>query len=396
MKIARHLYAGFLYIVKERIEMSIKKIFIIPVIGILSITGLFGGCNLDKKTIIPEDVIKKAVSASEKPKSYYGEYKMKIYENNKIKETVSAREWIDNSNDVVKRRIELKDNSSGTTISTNDGKNIIVYIKEQKQAMTMSLESPAANGADDVLGGNYKNQLLKQLAGMSKTHNITFQGEENVLDRKAYHIKAEPKQKDTILGTLDYWVDEESWIVSKAVTASKNSKTEIQYSKLDFSPKLDSSLFSQKLPDNIKVENMNNQIKNSENVITLDEAVKLVGKPILYLPEGGAYKLKDVKSLHYDKSEGVNEINQSYEKDGAVAFVLTAVNPKDTGEKSDDAKLPGEKEMQVRGKKGSVMDDTIKTVSWSEDGFNYNILLQDPKMSLDDAVKIADSLLLKK
>jgi outer membrane lipoprotein-sorting protein len=321
---------------------------------------------------------------------------MKIYENNKIKETVSAREWIDNSNDVVKRRIELKDNSSGTTISTNDGKNIIVYIKEQKQAMTMSLESPAANGADDVLGGNYKNQLLKQLAGMSKTHNITFQGEENVLDRKAYHIKAEPKQKDTILGTLDYWVDEESWIVSKAVTASKNSKTEIQYSKLDFSPKLDSSLFSQKLPDNIKVENMNNQIKNSENVITLDEAVKLVGKPILYLPEGGAYKLKDVKSLHYDKSEGVNEINQSYEKDGAVAFVLTEVNPKDTGEKSDDAKLPGEKEMQVRGKKGSVMDDTIKTVSWSEDGFNYNILLQDPKMSLDDAVKIADSLLLKK
>lgn len=370
----------------------VKKKIMVLGLGILFTVSLFSACSLKKDTIIPEDIITKAVSASEKPKSYYGESTTSIYIDNKLSESYTMREWIDNSGSKVKRRTEVEQpkDKAGDTISTNDGNNIIIYMKKDKKAMKINMTdgSDSGNPADS----NYKNQLIKQLGTISKTHKIVFKGEENILNRKTYHISAISKQENSIIGDMDLWIDEQNWLVIKSTSKIKNTRTECVYTKLNFSPKFDSSLFVQKLPSDVKIEDISSKINGSEKDISLNEAVKLLNKPILYMPETSEYKLKSVKSLGGMEKVISTEIDQAYEKNGAVEFTLTTIIPNNQNKNHEDIKIPGEKTVKVRGKTGTSMDDVIKNIAWSEDGVNYSLSLENNNLNIDDALKIAEKL----
>ncbi|MTK11925.1 MAG: hypothetical protein F8N39_07510 [Clostridiaceae bacterium] len=365
--------------------MKSKKTFSI-ILGAAIISSLFVGCNLRKNTIIPEDVVAKVVKASEKPKSYYGESKLDIYENGNLKESGIYKEWVDNSSSKIKRRSEIETKADGKVITTNDGDKITIYMEKDKKALTSKV-------SDDLSGlnSNYKDQFIKQLGIISKTHELTFKGEEIVKSMKTYHILAKPKEKNSLMGNQEFWIEEENWFVIKSSSESNNMRIDQEYTKLDFSPKLDNSLFVQKLSSDVKIENIDNSMAlNKGTSSNLKDGAKMAGKPILYLPENKEYKLKSVTTNNFEKINH-KEVEQTYEKNGAVSFILTTVISDDNSKK-DDFNLPNEKEITIRGQKGTFMDDSIKVACWSENGLNYSILIQDPKLTLEETKKIAESL----
>lgn len=364
----------------------IKKRIITMCIGAAFAVSLFAGCSVKKDTIIPEELITNVMKASEKPKSYYGELKLDTYENEKLKESIKMKEWVSNSNTKVKKRIEIEDKESGKVVTTKDGDTLLTYMEKDKKAFTMKLDNETVNSANM----SYKDQLINQLGNIVKTHQLTFKGEEEVRGFKTYHLAAVPKEKNSIKGNQEYWIDKEHWFLIKASIESGNTKSVSEYTKLDFSPKLDDSVFIQKLPSDVKVQDMEEAAKNNEKVIDLKEGVKIAGKPILCLKENQNYKLKSVTYLDA-KAISHKEINQTYEKDGVAAFILTTIINDEKDNDTDTNKLPGEKEITIRGVKGTVMEE-IKSISWTENGLRYNVLVQDPNLKMEDGKKIVESL----
>ncbi|AKA68411.1 LolA family protein [Clostridium scatologenes] len=366
--------------------MMNRKILAIFTIALIT-ASLFQGCSsLKKDTIIPGEVINKAMSAYEKPKSYYAESKLEIYENGKLSETANIKEWTDNSSNRKRIRYEANFSISGKNISTNDGNKILVYMEKDKKAMSMK----AGNTLSEI-NNDYKSNLMKQLSSISKTHDLTYKGEENINGFKTYHLYAKPKEKNSILGDMNYWIDESSWFLIKCTSESSNVKTGTEYTKIKFSPKLDNSLFTQNIPSDVKIEDIDSNTPK-ENKIDMKEAEKIAEKPILTLKEASGYKLK---SVTYTDVPGVKhkEIDQTYEKNGADQLILTTIVPYDSKAiEKDDTKIDGEKDITIRGKKGMSMEEPIKTISWSEDGFNYNLLIQDPTLNVDNGKKLVESL----
>ncbi|GCD12801.1 LolA family protein [Clostridium tagluense] len=369
--------------------MSKKKIMTM-FIGAALVASIFTGCSLKGDVLIPEDVITNVMKANEKTKSYYGEFKMDSYENDKLKESMLFKQWNDNSSGKIKTRIETEDKTSGKVVTTNDGDKLISYTQKDKKALSMKIGAEL----DQSANANYKDQLISQLGNISKTHGLTLKGEENIGRFKTYHVSAVPKEKNSIMGNQDYWIEKSNWFLVKATSEIGNNKSILEYTKLDFSPKLEASLFIQKLPTDVKVESIDDIAKNNETTIDLKQADKIAGKPLLHMKENASYKLKEVKYLNIEKTKH-KEINQIYEKDGAVAFTLTTVmdGNKKTDSNEESLKVPGEKEISIRGKKASVME-SIKCMWWIENDLNYSIFMDNPKLTMEDAKKLVEGLVL--
>lgn len=365
----------------------IKKKIITVFIGLTVVTSLFTGCSTKKDVMIPEEVITNVMKANEKSKSYYAEYKMDSYENEKLKESMEFKQWNDNSTGKIKTRIETEDKTSGKVVTTNDGDKLISYTEKDKKAFSMKMSAELSIGSNT----NYKDQLINQLGNISKTHQLTFKGEEKVGSFKTYHISAVAKEKNTIMGDQEFWIEKSNWFLVKSSGDSGNNKTIVEYTKLNFSPKFDDSIFVQNLPSDVKVENMDDAAKNNETTIDLKEGAKIAGKPLLRLEENQGYKLKEVKYLNMEKAKH-EEINQIYQKDGAVAFTLTTViDANKTISNEENLKIPGETEITIRGKKASVMEE-IKVISWSESNLNYSVMMENPNLTMEDAKKIVENL----
>ncbi|MBU3146405.1 outer membrane lipoprotein-sorting protein [Clostridium sp. CF012] len=368
-----------------------KKKIITVFIGLTVATSLFTGCSAKGDVIIPEEVITNVMKANEKSKSYYAEFKMDSYENEKLKESMAFKQWSDNSSGKIKTRIETEDKTSGKVVTTNDGDKLISYTEKDKKAFSMKIGTEL----DQSTNANYKDQLISQLGNISKTHGLTLKGEENIGSFKAYHVSAVPKEKNSLMGNQEYWIEKSNWFLVKASSEIGNNKSILEYTKLDFSPKLEASLFVQKLPTEVKVESIDDIAKNNETTIDLKQADKIAGKPLLHMKENASYKLKEVKYLNIEKTKH-KEINQIYEKDGAVAFTLTTImdGNKKTDSTEENLKMPGEKEISIRGKKVSVME-SIKCMWWMENDLNYSIILDNPKLTMEDAKKLVEGLTLK-
>lgn len=368
----------------------IKKKLITMVTCVAVVASLFTGCSYKGDVLIPEEVITNVMKANEKTKSYYAEFKVDSYENEKLIDSMLFKQWNDNSSGKMKTRIETEDKTSGKVVTTNDGDKLISYTEKDKKALSMELSAELGLGSN----ANYKDELINQLGNISKTHELTFKGEERVGTFKTYHISAVAKEKNSIIGDQEYWIEKSNWFLVKSSGDSGNNKTILEYTKLDFSPKFEDNLFVQKLPPEVKVENIEDVAKNNETTIDLKEGAKIAGKPLLYLKENASYKLKEVKYLNIEKSKH-KEINQVYEKEGAVAFTITTVMDENNklDSNKENMKLPGEKEITIRGKKVSVMED-IKLIYWIEDDLNYSILVENPKITMEDIKKLVEVLIL--
>jgi outer membrane lipoprotein-sorting protein len=354
--------------------------------GVLSI-AMFTGCSgLSEDTIIPSDIINNVLNSYENSKSYFSEATMKLYEKGELVEELTMKDWTDNSEGLIKKRIESKSSESGNMITTNNGKEVFIYMEKENRAMRMTVETPIDGNV-----GDYKEQFLKSLSAISKSHEIVYVDEEVVNDFKTIHLRAKSKKSNSLIGDMDYWIDKDTWFMVKATSENGDIKSEIIYTKLEFAEKFDDDLFTQIIPEGVEIENLDETLELEENNVSIEEAEKIVGKPILILGNNSEYELESITNLSYDSMKRT-EISQIYQKNGVRAFILTVLINKEENNEEENLKLPGEEEAVIRGNKGTIIEDIVNLINWEEDGIKYSFLILDPSITMENAIEIVENL----
>ena len=348
--------------------------------ALMSMLLVFPSCSKDK-AILPEDIINRAIGSENKIDKYYGEGKMKVYENSKLTEDTIFREWHLAPN---KRRFEADVNGKEQVVSTFDGKALVLYLKDKNLALVDD-----SGDINTESNGDFKKQMMDQLITLNKTFNIAIKGEEKIAGHDTFHISAVPKEKNGILGNLDYWIDKENWIALKSVSESSNSRIEYEYTKIDFDLPVNDSNFTQKLPEDVKIQNMNST-DNGPETITIEQTASKLSQKVLYC-SSSSYSLERIEYNKNNEEIG-EDFNQVYvDKNGIEKFNISMKKPKDG--KSSAELLPGETKTKVRKSEGSVLTaNEFKCITWMEDGINYSVFTSSNDFSLEDCEKIAEEL----
>lgn len=366
----------------------IKKLISFVMIVSISCTSILTGCNTKSVDLIPEKIVAKAMEADKDMKTYYCEGKMQMYENDKLMSDASIKIWNDMKNSVLRARCEvkLKDDES---ISTNDGNKMIVYSKRNNSAFIM--DSLGKDG-NMPLAETPKETFINLMGNLKGYYNISTVNEEKINGFNTIHMIAKAKEKSSITGDMEFWIDKETWFVVKTVSQVSNVKSIFEYTKVDTKVKMDESLFTQKLPADVKLENMDS--KANEKKCTLKEASDLLKNPVLYVPDSLGYKLVDVKYLNSNNKEFPVEIMETYEINKKQAFTISAVLPKTKTD--DDFKIPGFKKIKVRGIDGGIVEMDGYLIYWEEKNLNYSVTTYNPEISLNEIKNVIENMIYTK
>ncbi|RXI50976.1 hypothetical protein DP124_10945 [Clostridium tetani] len=360
-----------------------KKIMSIFMVGLIGVTAL-AGCE-GKNSILPEEIVAHAMEANDKNKTYYGERKMLVYEGDKVVEESSAKEWFDISKDKIRVRIEDYDkNNKSRFVSTNNGDKVILYMKDQNKALTMeSIDS----GSLPVKSIREETKQLLDI--IKKSHEIKTLGEEKINGMHTYHLKATPNEEKSILGEQELWINKDNWFVVKSISQSANTKISCEYTKLDFSPQIKDSLFTQEIPKGVKVEKMED-VGPKTKKMDLKAVKDYLGCSFLYFNKESKIDIKDINLQQYGSKDIDDEIIMEYTKDNKP-FCSISVR-KDRDNIPEDAKIPGEKDITIRGQKGTVIEGNISIFLWAENNVRYSVILKDNSIKVEDFAKVLDKM----
>jgi outer membrane lipoprotein-sorting protein len=342
-------------------------------------TVVASGCTPGDK-LSPDELISKVVAADPQVAPYEAEGKMRFYEDNKLTEDSTYLALYDPANGRV--RYETKTKLKGElTISVNDGKQITFYQAAKKTATIGS-----APKLDISRDNSLKGQTLRMIESVRKTHDLETLSNKKVAGRDTYHIRMTPKVEGTLYGKQELWIDTKTWHELKAIVENGNSRLESEITRFNDSPVITDDSFKLKLPSDVKVTRMEDQAANKK--ITLQEALKAVGKSFNY------WNQKDMKldSIELDILKGKpdrGEIIMNYMKDG-VAYISLNIFPAPST-KDDNFGMMGVKSIEVRGHKG-IYDERIGYIVWDEDGLRYSVLLAHPDLTLDEVLKLTETM----
>ncbi len=350
----------------------------ITVIMSIVTTGC-GNSGSGNTTLIPEKIVDKVIDNENVSKAYYGEAKIEFYENDKKLYETTMKEWWKPKN---KRRAEMISKEEGKVISTNDGKKITIYTEKTNTVMI----SPDL-GEEEIFHRDPRKIAMDELEFINKTHTIENKGEEDINGRSVIHIQGKPKEKDSILGNVDYWIDKDNWFIVKSIIISGNSKISTEYTKLDFDIKIKDEIFTHEVPDDAKIVNLDEETKSE--IMTLEEVEKKLNTKILSY-KGEDFKLDRIEYLKNNPEIG-EDFNQIYvDEKGIEIFTITV---KKAMKLDESAEIPGEKSSIIRGKKGNEMEqNTFKSVFWEDNAVNYSIFTVAPNFTLENCKEIAEKL----
>jgi len=361
---------------------KIKNAAGIFVIGVLAM-GIFG-CAPENQ-FLPQQVINNALEKTEEPASYYIEAEMRTIEDGKETERILLKEWVSEEG---KRRTETQyEDGSGKNIAVNDGTKLISYQPEMNQAFL--IENTELSELNQMSPKHQAEQLLKMIRD---THEITDGGEEKIAGRAAYRLIAKAKEKESLLGDQELWIDKENWMVLKMVSASGDVQSEVVLTKVDLNPAIPAETFVLELPEHVQIVDLKEMNPTTE--VTLAEAAEKIGTTFLYFPEAGGLSISRIELVELAGELKCKEVNFDYQKDGLPYFTMTVFpSSKDSGE--DIGRLPGEKVVTVRGQEGTYMEmGDFRSLVWQENGLNYSIVFVDPNLTLEQFTALADSMAL--
>lgn len=96
--------------------------------------------------------------------------------------------------------------------------------------------------------------------------------------------------------------------------------------KFDTSPEIDESLFTQDIPKNVEITNIDGPIM--EEVVAIEELTEEMGKPLLYVPESLGYELRQIRLYKFNDDDLDDEATQEYFKDGIKNSTYLLLNKK--------------------------------------------------------------------
>ena len=354
-------------------------------LGTVLISGMFlTGCDTDVVSLLPEEIVVNAIEVDNNFNNYYAESEIIMYDKGEIIEKTYMKEWVMKINGKTMKRVETKSrDEKDNVVAVNDGQNLTSYIAKENKFIKANL----GDGASSLIELSPKDQVKKTLELVDKTHKIENLGVEKINGTDTYHLKAVPKKQDSILGEQEFWIEKDKWFAVKSISKSGDTKIEIEYKKVDYTPKIDESIFNIEVPKDAEIVSIDEQSKPKS--VSLDEAKNIINKPFLYLKDSEEYDLKDTNIVTLNSKEFPNEISQEYIKDGKPAFSLSLIERE---EKSDEVELLSSKEVIIRGSKGSYTDDAIKIITFDEKGLRYNMIVHANNITIEECIKIIDSL----
>ncbi|WP_345240401.1 LolA family protein [Pontibacillus salipaludis] len=352
-------------------------------IGLLLLLVL-GACSVeDANGLSPEAIVANAVEEGKDLKGFHMKAQFDVYQGEEQIDDSSMEQWMDYEN--MRTKVIAVDQSGKESKSLNDGETITLYTEGDKEAYEM--EAPDLSNPN-LMGSNQREQIQNTLNETRKTHTIELIGEEEVNGIETYHIKATPKEKGTIRGEEEYWIEKESWIIVKTITKSDNMKVEYTVTELEIDPSFKENTFTIDLPEGVEV--LPFEALDPTETVTLEEAQTGLEQPFLYLPEG-EYEIDKVEKFKVESLDRT-EVSLQYKQDEVVQFTLS-IFP--TPEESLSMGFENAEEVTVRGVKGEYTSDVIQNLTWDEEGLRYSLLSHNPELTKEALLEISEKLELK-
>ncbi|QPQ31360.1 LolA family protein [Lysinibacillus sp. JNUCC 51] len=341
---------------------------------IAALTFSLVGCNTEG-SYSPQEIIDQAMQETKEPLTYYAEYKMDMGD---VGGKAQVKEWAKDG----KRRIETTAENGEHIITVNNGSQVIIYDVVKNTVNKMDL---GKDGLDGFKSPRDQAELLFNL--VKDTHDVKIDGEEKIAGRDTYKIVAKAKKDDTLIGDIEVWVDKKTWVTLKTITNSAGNKMITEYTKMDENAKIDDAKFTIDIPKDAKVEEI-----NGSELVKLDTVKNELGE-FLMVPEENGLTLEQIS---LDKGiENRSEYTFSYAKNGQEDISVTVFKANSKATKEEP--ILGEKEMDIRGQKGTVMDEqNFRCISWQENGYQYSIFLANSKLTIEDLVAYAKQMTIVK
>ncbi|MEY9979595.1 outer membrane lipoprotein carrier protein LolA [Lysinibacillus sp. RC79] len=343
---------------------------------VAALTFSLVGCNTEG-SYSPQEIIDQALQETKEPITYYGEYTMDMGD---IGGKAQVKEWTKDG----KRRIEMTAENGEHIITVNNGSQVIMYDVVKNTVHKMDMNGDGSNGFPSP-----RDQAESLFNLVKDTHDVKIAGEEKIAGRDTYKVVAKAKKDDTLIGDIEVWVDKKTWVTLKTITNSAGNKMTSEYTKLDDSAKIDDAQFTIDIPKDAKVEEI--KVPQSESV-TLDTVKEQLGE-FLMVPEGNGLTLEGIS---LDKGiEDRSEYTFTYAKNGQPDISVTVFKANSNAKKVESIK--GEKEMDIRGQKGTVMDENkFHCINWQENGYQYSMFIVDSKQTIEDLVAYAKQMTIVK
>lgn len=337
---------------------------------IAAMTFSLVGCNTEA-SYSPQEIIEQALQESREPLTYYGEYTLDMGE---LGGKAQVKEWVKNSN----RRIEIKGDNDEHVITVKTDSELISYDVTQHTAYKMAYPQGELDGLQSP---REEVQLVFNL--VKDTHDIKISGEEKVAGRDTYKIVAKAKKTDSLFGDIEAWIDKKTWLTLKMKSDNAGNQMITEYSKINVGEKIDDQQFMLDLPKDVTIQEISGE--DTSELISLDEAKQQLEKFLMVPQTNGLTidKISMVKGLE-DRLEYSFDIGL----DGELAFFVTIFKADDSI--AELGPILNEKEIDIRGQKGTVMDDkNFRSIAWQENGYQYSMVGENPELTIEDLVSYA-------
>ncbi|WP_155590769.1 LolA family protein [Lysinibacillus cavernae] len=323
------------------------------------------GCNTEV-SYSPQEIMEQALQESKEPLTYYGEYTLDMGE---LGGTAQVKEWVKDGN----RRMELTGDNGEHVITVTTDSQVISYDVTENTAYKMAFPQGELDGLQSPRD---QVQLIFNL--VKDTHEIKIVGEEKVAGRDTYKIVAKTKKTESLFGNMEAWIDKKTWLTLKMKTDNAGNQMITEYSKLNVGEKIDDQQFTLELPKDVTIQEISGE--DTSQSISFEVAKEKLGAFLTVPQENGL----TLDKISMDKGlEDRPEYSFDYGLDGQLAFFVTIF--KADPSLAEIEPIVNEKEMSIRGQKGTVMDDeNFRSISWQENGYQYNIVGENPELTLED------------
>lgn len=338
-------------------------------------TLLLGGCS-QGMNVSAEEIIHNAIESEKEVIDYTGVSEMKLFEGEELLDHVIIEEFVAGEKRKVVTTNELLQQEN---VALNDGEKMLMYDEASGQAHEMDL-----TGLGDLAGTGPKDQFKSMMEMMNDSHTYELVGEEKVMDFDTYHIRLKADEEDSLLGDMELWVDQKTWFIVKFTSETGDTRSELTYTELDFSPEFAEDTFTINIPEDVEIKDMKEEF--APDTVTLEAATEALGQEFL------VFSKEDVELTNIVMYEPVGELNR-YEldltyntKDGIPLFSLSIFPaPEDMPIEASD--------IEIRGN-AAEYEEMIHAYLWDEDGLRYSLLITNPDVDQEEVLGMTERMVL--
>ncbi|MBP3888359.1 MAG: hypothetical protein J6F30_12070 [Cellulosilyticum sp.] len=349
--------------------------------------------------------------------TFYGEGIYKTYIDNEFVKEEISKEWKGKNgkyhNDIeIRVDKEFYDEESAYKITeemvqgdyivvreldTVTDKELIAYLPYQNLycIKSMSLVAEVTDdirvGIDAILfSGSLKEYVMELINVYEKDYVLTMEENVRLNNYMTQHIIAIPKDK-SIDERYEFWIDQSNWLIVKEFAKKGNVTEEFEYTKYELNSRIDESVFEVDIPSDANIEYIYDNLEKLNQVVTLDEAVALFGKPVFYLDKEGL-ELEDLRYIELASAQ-YGQINLIYTtEDGNKVTVKNSLS----SPLYEKLKL-GYEQVRVRGVSANYIENNgRKNIEFIDDGVICSVYVENSEMSKDKLIEIVNHLKIKK